>query len=150
MRGGKVNDLPVFGAVALAGLDVLSTSTGGSLAPLLSRAVIVRMRKSEDRIPQLTGKTRNEGGLLHAALTAWAQQERETLTGEIPELPDWLTGRPAEIWDALFRIAHAAGGDWPERVEMAAEDLALASEAAEVGDGDLMDGLATMAAGWTS
>lgn len=148
MRGGKPVELPVFGPVALAGLDVVKTATAGNLAPLLSRSIIVRMRKSADRVPQLNGKTRQEGAMLHAALAAWAQQERDTLAGTEAEVPDWLTGRAAEIWAPLFVLAGTAGGDWPERVMIAAEDLALAPELAGEETDDLMAGLAGMAAGW--
>lgn len=54
---------------------------------------------------------------------------------EKPDLPENLTNRDAEVWRALFSLANAVGGQWPERVAKASGSLhweATTSEQAKV------------------
>jgi hypothetical protein len=146
MRGKSVEDLPTFGPVAIAGLDVMKTSTGASLAPLFSRAVTVRMRKAAEAVPPLDRDARQAGGLLHAALATWAAQNRDELS-EAPELPDWLANRDGEVWGPLLAVAAVAGEEWPDRALTAAAELCGAWEQPEP-ETDLMGELADLTSAW--
>ena len=127
-HGGGPNRVPVFGPVALAGLDVLETHTDDRLTALLSRGITVRM---EPGSPQRDLETEMTDGTAERDASAgrnarewWAGLNRdEVLGGPRPEMPPGLQGRVAQIWSPLFRIAEAAGGSWPDRVWEAALEL---------------------------
>jgi hypothetical protein len=54
---------------------------------------------------------------------AWADQAREHVKRNRPDLPDGITGRFREKWSPLKRVADAASGAWPKRAdEMALND----------------------------
>ena len=55
-KGSKATRVPVFGALALAGLDVLEKATGDTLTALLSRGVRIRMKNAR---PRMTGPRRS-------------------------------------------------------------------------------------------
>jgi hypothetical protein len=54
----------------------------------------------------------------------WADDNELRLRESDPAMPATLTGRRADNWRHLFAIAEVAGGDWPDRVRRAAEQLA--------------------------
>jgi hypothetical protein len=61
---------------------------------------------------------------LHDEIAEWADQVRETVKTERPTLPEGVKGRMREKWAPLKRVAVAAGGDWPEKVDaMALQDV---------------------------
>ncbi len=150
MRGGKGERQRVFGPVALAGLDVLQTSTGESLAPLFSRSIVIRMRKAAEAVPPLDREGCAAAARIRTALALWTAGVRDEAAQAQPELPGWLMNRPAEIWTPLLAIADAAGSGWPERAREACEELARYSDIAgdRDDDADLMAELAGIAAGW--
>ena len=148
MKGGKGERAHVFGPVALAGLDVLQTSTGESLAPLFSRAIVIKMRRAEGAVPQLDDEGRAAAAKIRAGLALWTADVRDEMAQAKPELPDWLMNRPAEIWTPLLAIADAAGSGWPVRARAACEELARHSDVADPGDVDIMSELAGITANW--
>ena len=127
-RGAKATRVPVFGPLALAGLDTLEKNTGETLKALLSRGVKIRMEKAggEDRPPKLTRKAEDAAGDAKMWLTRWAAQVRGEVAGAEPEIPEGIEGRAEDIWTPLLAVADAAGGDWPERARAACRELALA------------------------
>lgn len=48
-----------------------------------------------------------------------------------PELPDWLTDRPADVYEPLIAVADVAGGDWPDRARRAAQVLLAERDAGD-------------------
>ncbi len=148
MRGKTVEDLAVFGAVAIAGLDVMRTATGANLEPLFTRSITIRMRKSAVAVPPLDRTAREAAALLHAAMATWAAQNRVELA-EAPELPDWLANRDGEVWSPILAAASAAGCDWPDRAMAAAAELCGAWEQDQAeAEQDVMADLADLTAGW--
>ena len=127
-KGGKTNRVPVFGPIALAGLDVMEKDTGDSLKALLSRFVKIRMVKmtGEDRPPKLTRKAEAGAAQAQMWLTRWAAQVRGEVADADPEIPEGVEGRAEDIWTPLLAVADAAGGDWPDRARAACRELALA------------------------
>lgn len=135
-RGAKATRMPVFGPLALAGLDVMETQTGDTLAALMSRGITVRMRKAagEDAPPRMTVAAETAAGKAKTWLERWAGQVRDEVAGAEPELPDGIDGRAADIWEPMLAIADAAGrdaaargaeSDWPDRARAACLELAL-------------------------
>jgi hypothetical protein len=126
-RGAKANRVPVFGPLALAGLDSLEKNTGDKLAALLSRGVKIRMEKAsgENRPPKLTKHGEDAAGKAKMWLERWAAQVRDEVAAAEPEIPEGIEGRTEDIWAPLLAVAQAAGGSWPERARAACLELAL-------------------------
>src|SRR5207249_555475 len=106
----ETEELPAFCAVALAGLGNLPDT-------ILSRSVIIKMRRRAPGEEVESYRRRihaPEGYQLRDRLTAWSTQIRETLD-TYPVMPDGITDRNADLWEALLAVADAAGGSWPER-----------------------------------
>ena len=126
-RGDTTNRVPVFGALALAGLDVMEKTTGDKLNALLSRGVKIRMEKAsgEGRPPKLTRQAEESAGKAKMWLERWAAQVRDEVAVAVPEIPEGVEDRPDDIWTPLLAVADAAGGTWPERARAACLELAL-------------------------
>jgi hypothetical protein len=124
---GKVvetEEIPAYCAVALAGL-------GGLPDTLLSRSVVIRMRKRapDERVEQFRRRQHAaEGHELRDRLAAWADAVAESLTGVWPPMPDGVEDRDADVWEALLAVADRAGCDWPERARRAAVTLVTQSK----------------------
>jgi hypothetical protein len=115
----EVAEMPTFAAVAMAGNnpnlpdDTRSRSIRVLLLPDLDGTV------EESNWEEIE----EEAGELHDQLFCWAEQVREDVRTNRPGLPDGIIGRFREKWSPLKRVAVAAGGDWPDRVdEMAVQD----------------------------
>jgi len=121
---GKVietEELAAYCAVALAGLNDLPDT-------IMSRSVVVRMRRRapQEYVEPFRHRLYARGGNdLRDALAKWAI---EIPDGVWPDMPDQITDRNADVWEALLAVADAAGGIWPDRSRLAA--VALVGEAA--------------------
>jgi hypothetical protein len=121
VRGKNVEleDFPVFAAVAMAGLGDLPDT-------ILTRSIIVRMRRrapGEHVEPFRRRVHAEEGERVRDRLAAWAADIEPTVTGAWPQMPPSITDRDADVWEAIFALADAAGGSWPERSRVAAVAL---------------------------
>ena len=128
-KGGKTNRVPVFGPVALAGLDVMEKDTGDKLKALFTRFVKIRMVKvtGADKPPKRTPKSYELVVQVKGWLELWASQVRDEVAAAVPEMPDEdMEGRTEDIWTPLLAVADAAGGTWPDRARAACRELALA------------------------
>ena len=111
-------ELPAFCAVAMAGLGNLPDT-------ILARSIIIPMRRRAPTEPIEPYRMRlhdPEGYVLRDRLAAWATQIRPLLTA-YPAMPDGITDRNADVWEALLTVADAAGGTWPERARVSAVSL---------------------------
>ena len=147
MRGSKADRVGIFGPVALAGLDVIETATGGSLEALLSRCIRIRMRRAAGPVSDLTARADRAGVLLRQALGSWAGNLADTLAEAEPEMPEGVHGRIAQIWTPILATAEAAGGDWPDRAWDALYELALRGGVSSSEDENAMAELAGMFGG---
>lgn len=118
----ETEELPAFCAVALAGLGNLPDT-------ILTRSVIIRMRRrapTEQIEPYRRRLHAPEGNHLRDRLAAWARKIRPALN-LYPAMPNGITDRPADVWEALLSVADAAGSTWGTRAREAA--VALVADA---------------------
>src|SRR3954454_20939214 len=104
----ETEEIGAYCAVALAGL-------GGLPDTLLSRAVIVRMRRrspDETIEPYRRRVHEPDGRALRDRLSRWARLILKRVTGVWPHMPDNINDRDADVWEPLLAVADAAGGDW--------------------------------------
>jgi hypothetical protein len=116
VNGKKVGteDIPAYGAVALAGIGDLPST-------IMSRAVIIRMKRraAHERIEPWRQRIHTkEGESLRDRIEAWAQIAMDNVTW--PQLPPSVDDRQGDIWEPLIAVAEAVGGEWPERAREAA------------------------------
>jgi 5S rRNA maturation endonuclease (ribonuclease M5) len=121
VRGKTVEteEIPAYCAVALAGLGWLPDT-------LMSRAIVVRMRRrapTETIEPYRRRDEIDEGHELRGRLAGWAAAKAKILYAARPAMPVGIEDRNADVWEALFAIADAAGGDWPKLARAAAVAL---------------------------
>ena len=62
-------------------------------------------------------------------LIRWALDNEKALRSADPVMPGSLRGRAADNWRPLIAIADAAGGEWPERARLVAEELGETEQA---------------------
>ncbi len=118
-------EFPSYCAVAMAGLGSLPDT-------ILTRSVVVRMRRrapNEVVDPWRRRTHEPQGHALRERLAKWAVAVRKQVDGAVPEMPEGVTDRPADVWEPLLAVADAAGGDWPERARAACVALVLAARA---------------------
>jgi hypothetical protein len=145
MRGSKAERAKVFGPVAMAGLDVLATSTGEALSATLDRCVIIRMTKASGDIRDIDTQAEHAGELISAALGAWAQDHIIDLVSAEPEMPEGIHGRKAQIWTPLLSIADECG--WGTEGREACDELAVRGGVSDDDQVDAMDELEDMFGG---
>jgi hypothetical protein len=115
-KGVQVVEFPAYAACALAGIGDLPDT-------ILDRAVIVTMKRrapNEHVEPFRERLARVPAEALHDRLAEWALAHHDQLEEHWPELPEGITDRAADVWEALIAVADFAGGDWPERGRAAA------------------------------
>jgi len=120
IRGKTVEteELPSFCAVAVAGLGNLPDT-------ILTRSVVIKMRKrapGEKVKPWRRKIHAPDGHQLRDRLSAWAQAIAPFVP-ENPTMPEGISDRPADVWEALLAVAEAAGGDWPRRARVSCVSL---------------------------
>jgi hypothetical protein len=124
---GKVvetEEIPAYCPVAVAGLGNLPDT-------LLSRSVVVRMRRrapDEQIEPYRRRAHAPDAEKLRTRLSEWAATVLKEVTDAWPEMPDGITDRNADVWEALLAVADVAGGDWPDRARVAAVALVADSK----------------------
>jgi hypothetical protein len=125
----EAKEMPTYAAVVMAG--------NNPNLPEDTRSRTIRIvLLPDDDVEESDWELIEEEALdLQMRLAAWADQVREQVRTTRPDLPEGITGRFREKWAPLKRIAVAAGGFWPEIV-----DLQAASNRKEV-EIDREDGL---------
>jgi Protein of unknown function (DUF3631) len=119
----KTEEISAYCAVALAGLGWLPDT-------LLTRSIIIRMRRrapNEKIEPFRRRVTEREGLGLKNRLAAWGAKATKQMTDARPEMPQGIEDRNADVWEAPFAIADAAGEDWAKRARVAAVTLVTAA-----------------------
>ena len=135
--GGQmtVEDFPVFGPKALAGLS------GKLPRTVATRSIPIRLQRRAMSQPVERfrfGESKAALGPLHDRLAAWAALVTPELGGARPPIPAALSDRQADCWEPLLAIADAAGGHWPRRARDAAVSIHGADPVADPGTGILL------------
>ena len=149
---GKELEIPLMCPMILDGLDTVINSTGTEMRTLMSRCIIVHVKRAPDgyRAPRFDDAARAVFALGSEKLGAWmAQEVADGIGDDVPDVPDGLGNRPASLWEPLFAVADRAGGGWPERARQACEELesALALDVDEERELDYRSALDAWAAG---
>lgn len=121
----KTEEIPAYCAVALAGL-------GGLPDTVLTRSVVLRMRRRAPDEEVEAWRRRihaREGEEIRDQLAIWTAHALGKVIDQWPAMPDGVTDRDADVWEALLAVADVAGGTWPVRARAAA--VALVTEAKE-------------------
>jgi hypothetical protein len=120
-ESGELQEFSVFCPKAYAGLDERQI-----VDTLLSRSITIRLEKRLAREVVemwLAPICEPQATPLRERCGEWAAQNTDTLRGLEPELPAGMVNRRAEVWWALLAVADHAGGDWPARARLAADEL---------------------------
>jgi 5S rRNA maturation endonuclease (ribonuclease M5) len=123
----ETEEIPAYCAVALAGLGWLPDT-------LMSRSIVIRMRRrgpSESVEPYRRRDEIDEGHGLRDRLAGWAAAKAKILFAARPAMPPGIEDRNADVWEALFAVADAAGGVWPKLAREAAVALIAAGREQE-------------------
>ncbi len=115
----SVENFPVYSAVALAGLGDLPDT-------IMSRSVIIRMRRRAPHEPIASFRSREQEGPgreLRNRLASWAERVGERVGAAWPQLPEGIVDRPAEVWEPLIAVADAAGDHWKDDARTACRAL---------------------------
>ena len=107
VRGKEVftEELPAYCAVAMAGLGYLPDT-------ILTRSVIVNTRDGHtmETVEPYRRRLEVRGEILRRRLEVWASQISEQISNKWPVMPEGITDRNADVWEALLSVADAAGG----------------------------------------
>lgn len=123
-------EFPAFAMAALAGI--------GSLPDTIEdRSIVVHMRRRKPDEVVKPLRIRRDLPVLKGIgeqLALWLSQLDVLISLEQAMPQSDLEDREADVWEGLFMIADAAGGDWPERARSAAKRLCaeVAADEAEV------------------
>ena len=149
VRGGKVDRIPTFGALMMAGLDSLETSTDGQLKALMTRCIRLRMTRAPEgyRPPRWDNNARFAATAISARLAAWGASVLTGLGDDVPDVPDGIGNRQAELWEPLILTADAAGPEWGDRIRAACEELTMAGAVPDE-DETTISQLDEILAGW--
>ncbi|MDQ3762436.1 MAG: DUF3631 domain-containing protein [Actinomycetota bacterium] len=118
----KVERFPVYAPAALAGISGHMPST------ITTRAITIHMRRrrpDEPAEPFRERQVAREAKPLRNELAAWIDSAIARLSEALPEMPDGVTDRSAEIWEPLLAIADTAGSHWPETARNACRHFVL-------------------------
>ncbi len=125
VRGKTIDteELPAYCAVALAGLDDLPDT-------IMSRSVVIRMHRRAPNEPVEPWRRRINGAEAAKLCKQFSDWSTNTtpLENGWPHIPDGVTDRDADIWEALLAVADLAGGHWPHTARVTAVTLVTASK----------------------
>jgi hypothetical protein len=120
----EVREFPVFAPATLAGLAGKMSKT------ILDRAVVFHMRhrSPDEHVAEFRERDAAAGATpLRERIEARATANFDALAGARPEMPDGVSDRPAEVWEALLAVAEVTDpeGAWPERASAACRYFVL-------------------------
>jgi len=149
VRNGSVESIGTFGGLAMAGLEKMETGTYGSLKALFSRVIKILMRRAPEgyRPPRWDSEAAYAAAKIAERMSAWASQNLSQIASYVPEVPEGIGNRAAQLWEPLLVVADLAGGRWPEAARLACEELTLTGDMAPEDDQDAAE-LDRILAGW--
>lgn len=122
-RAGKPA-LPIFAAVAFAGMGATFRSAP-VLSALRSRTLVIEMTP---QTPPESYRPRTHDPLadaLRAELSEWVGRNTSRIIESMPDMPEGISDRAAELAEPLIMLATIAGGHWPETARNAVREILL-------------------------
>ena len=97
---------------------------------VMDRSVVIALKRKlvSQKLNRLRGRDGGELAILARKAARWVADNEHRLRHAEPPPLAALNDRAADVWEPLFAIAEAAGGDWPTRAREAAKKLAGAQE----------------------
>ena len=155
-QNGKQIDIPMQTPLILDGLESVIKGTGKDLKTLVSRCIIIHVERApEGYRPPRFGKTARAvfargsvklGEWMGQVVNQGIKQVNDDGTevyipieDYVPDVPEWLGNRAAALWEPLFAVADAAGGEWPKWARMACADLEHGGDSWATNDGETDD-----------
>lgn len=125
-RNGTTMSVPTYGMAFLNGLQ------NAVPKDLFTRCIWFQMEEAPDAYPLrdvLDDSTEADGKILKEALHGWAAsrgpQFKQFMKDQVRRIHPKLAKRRRQLWGPLFAAAHAAGGQWPQRIFDAFVAIAL-------------------------
>lgn len=122
-RAGKPA-LPIFAAVGFAGMGATFRSAP-VLSALRSRTLVIEM---EPCTPPESYRPRVHDPLadaLRAELSHWVGRNTSRIIESLPDMPEGISDRAAELTEPLLAVADVAGGHWPLTARNSIRELLL-------------------------
>lgn len=117
--GKETVRFPIYAAMALAGkMDATEVPS-----TIRTRSVVIAMqpRAPYEKVERWNRRTSPaEAAPLRELLQLWAEFAHEHAHEYVPEIPEGIDNRDADVWEALLSVADLAGGRWPETARVAA------------------------------
>ncbi|WP_306743689.1 DUF3631 domain-containing protein [Saccharothrix yanglingensis] len=126
-----IERFPVYAPAALAGI------AGRMPETITTRAITIHMRRrrAEEKVEQFRERrVDQESTPIREALSAWMDAVGAEVGAAVPEMPDGVADRAAEIWEPLLAIADAAGAHWPDTARAACLHFVNASQQDPISD----------------
>ena len=120
----ETEEIEAYCGVALAGLGNLPDT-------ILSRSIVIRMRRrapGETVEPYRRRIHAPQGESVRTEIEAWVTSIEDQAKAMVPDMPDGIVDRDADVWEPLLVIADLAGGGWPERARVSAVSLVSLSK----------------------
>ncbi len=108
-------DVSTFGPIMVAAIDTIESGTGGRLKALLSRFIVIRLKKAPDGYRPLRLRRVHKENIQKISECLLGQMMRVApQLGEMEaEMPAYFSPRAAEIWEPLFLTAVLADSTDP-------------------------------------
>jgi hypothetical protein len=109
------------------------------LEALRTRTVCIPLRKPPQgvTIERYRGRIHGpQAAMIQEALRTWGKRHAALAADLIPELPEDIRDRDADLWEPLYATALLLGGDWPERCQRACRELSRDEVSDNEGDDD--------------
>lgn len=117
--GAGVERFPVFAPVALAGIGRLPDT-------VQDRSIVIRLKRRAggEEVAKLRRREADADAFtLKAAIARWAGTNVAALASALPDVPNELGDRAADVWEPLLAIADRCGAAWGHRAREAAVRL---------------------------
>jgi Protein of unknown function (DUF3631) len=116
----------VYCAMALAG--VMDASEVPSTIRTRSVVIPMQRRAPHEKVDRWNQRTSPaEAAPLRELLQLWAEFVHAHAHKHLPEIPEEINNRDADVWEPLLSVADLAGGHWPTTARVAAVAVVAAS-----------------------
>lgn len=130
IKGGEVVSYEAFGAKIIAGIGKIPDTVADRSIPI----VMTRKERGEHVERFRHAEASDDGKQLHDWLrfafapSLLTQPFLRAVVDHRPTFPAHLNDRQMDSWESLLSLADVVGGDWPDRIRNASQELHQAGE----------------------